>query len=214
MDGHRLHAYTGPPYNPAQSPTMKYARTTLPAALALLGAAWISAPQGEGPLKIAVVEVNKAIDAYPYAAELQDELKAMEQKENENNGRLRDQAEELEAELQTYDSATEKYARTEIEMRLARLRFEESVKVSQAKVQIEYEKAQIELERHFEEALDAFAKAKGYDVVLRIRTTESARNPRDFLSLSRQRDLLFHSARVDATDDLSLFMKTWKATPK
>lgn len=183
----------------------------LPAAfLAGLTADPVLAPTQDPAPKTAVVDIDRVLKAYPGAEARQEEWKTMEAGFQRQMDGLKAEAQEAGAQRDGFDEGTKERATADLQYQLKRLQYDETLKIFSAQADEFRAKIALDLYGEIRRGIAEFAKEKGIAAVLRARADNTAMPVSTRLDANQQRDLLFHDASIDVTEDVIRFMKTWK----
>lgn len=183
----------------------------LPAAfLAGLTADPVLAPTQDPAPKTVVVDIDRVLKAYPGAEARQEEWKVMEGGFQKQMDALKAEAQEAGALRDGFDEGTKERATADLQYQLKRLQYDETLKIFSAQADEFRANIALDLYGEIRRGIAEFAKEKGISAVLRVRADNAAMPVSSRLDANQQRDVLFHDASIDVTEDVIRFMKTWK----
>lgn len=185
---------------------------SLPAALFLGATAVVARPAPQDPAgpKTAVVDIDRVLKSYPGAEAKQNEWKVMEAGFQRQMDDLKAQVEEAMGRRQAFDEGTEERWRANLAYDLKRVEYEEMAKIFDARANQRRLDISLELYEEIRRGIAAFAKEKGLQTVLRLRTDNPALPKAARAEANQQREILYHDPSLEVTDDVIRFLKTWK----
>ncbi len=173
------------------------------------GPAAVSAPQ-VGATNVGVVDMDKVLKAYPHAEARLAGLTGLIEETKKEMAALEASYTEAKTRNDGSDKGTENYARTSLDVELARLRIEETTKIREAALGRKRLETSVALWDEIVEGIGAFAKAKGIEVVLRARgVPEGAPAGQKFETMQAKDVIWFDAAKVDFTAQVIDFLKSW-----
>lgn len=193
---------------------------SLPAALLLGATAAVARPAPQDPVAaaaaptIAMVDIDRVLKAYPGAEAQQAAWKVMEADFKSKMEALEAEVRQAMGEREAFTQGTPERLRANLGYELKRLEYEEFHKILAA--QAEQRKADVALELYGEirRGIAAFAKAKGVQLVLRLRADDPNLPKSMRLENNQQREVLYHDPALELTEDVIKFLKTWKPEPE
>jgi Skp family chaperone for outer membrane proteins len=186
----------------------------LPALLCLgAGALWPNlAPRPADAVKVGVVDLDRVLKNYPGAVPRQKEFAEMRDTYNRQLEEMRRNVEALQSAAAILNEGTEEHQKATLEYEIARLRYDETVKILMSRIQRRLTEDKIELYDEIRRGIIAFGQAQKLDLVLRIRETSTEAGTAATIDANGARDVMYHDPAIDQTDAIGLFLKSW--TPK
>ncbi|MCC6783870.1 MAG: OmpH family outer membrane protein [Planctomycetes bacterium] len=180
----------------------------------IAGPAAVGAPQGAAP-KIAVIDMDLVLKAYPHAEARLAGLTGMIEKTKDEMKALEASYAEAKARSDVAEKGTEEAARSSLDLEIARQRFEAIKEIRDAALSRKRLETSVGLWDEISEGIGAFAKAKGIEVVLRWRNTPASAGPSQKFETMQAKDVVWvDAAKVDVTAQVIEFLKSWPGPSK
>ena len=177
---------------------------------AFVGGAGVPAAPNKIDLRpvVAIVDLERATRAFPMQVRVEEELAKLAEEYGTETQRAQEKVRRLEQDLAQWESGTEAHIDAEIKLRLAN----SELKLVESKFEALYQREALKRKRNVEYRLHAriadFAKAKGYQLVLRTRKQDQGRGQLDSNFVE---DVIWAAPELDATEQLIQFLQAGAA---
>jgi Skp family chaperone for outer membrane proteins len=191
-------------------------RIGVPAVLCIGVSAVVFGPPAPVDLRgaIAVVDLEKVMDAYPIAVEKHKELLALKEGFNDQLKRGTELLKQMELEANALQPGAKERQDAVLEMQAAEHRYKLLGELFTARLQQRREEVRSEVDARLRQGLAQFAKEKKLQLVLRVRSAPAAPGLVGHNDTNFVQDVLYHVPALDVTAQLIAYLQVPDSNPK